>query len=95
MHLSISVIKFDENFSILASLSLSINRRNHRKRGGGGGGGGGGGSDFPIPGLDRVNAQSIKNLRTFKVFCISVQLAPLDQLVVYVLWGYVALTIIL
>ena len=65
MHLSISVIKFDEKLSILASLSLSINRRNHGKSKRGGGG-------FPPPpawiGLTR------------KVFCISVQLAPLDKL---------------
>ena len=57
-------------------------------------GGRGGGAISSSPGLDRANAQSMQTyrLRTFKTFCISVQLAPLDQLVVYVLWGYVALT---
>ena len=86
MHLSISVIKFDEKLSILASLSLSINRRNYRKSKWGEGG-----SDFPLPRLDRVYAQSIQTYAHFKFFCVSVQLAPLDQLLVFVLWGYVAL----
>ena len=54
--------------------------------------GGGGGGESPFPGLDRVNAQSIETYAHLKFFYISVLLAPLDQLVVYVLWGYVALT---
>ena len=56
------------------------------------GGGGEWGTISPSPGLDRVYAQSIQTYAHSKYFRVSVQLAPLDQLVVYVLWGYVALT---
>ena len=62
MHLNISVIKFYEKLSILASLSLSINRRNHRKSKWGGG------VISPSPGLDRVNAQSIQTYAHLKFF---------------------------
>ena len=87
MHLSISVIKFVEKLSILASLSLSINRRNHRKSKWVGGG-----NDFPLPRPGLGICAKYTNLRTFKDFCVSVQLALLEQLVVYFLWGHVALT---
>ena len=53
---------------------------------------GGGGSDFPLPRPGLGICAKYTNLRTFKDFCVSVQLALLEQLVVYVLWGYVALT---